>query len=89
MQKEGARNMLISQAHALQNILLEADALEQAKRPVSVLAVWQQLVKEYGYEYPTDFIMEVLEHRGEYLWNVKTHGYEKHDFDNPPPAASS
>lgn len=69
--------MLISEATVTQDILFVCDMLQSENKEITIDNVWRRLVKEYGYEYPRDFIEKIIQVRDSYVWNVKTHGYEK------------
>ena len=69
--------MKVSEAYAVQEILLTCDELDVIRRAISVESVQKQLLKESGYEYPCDVIERVIHQRDLYVWNIQTHGYEK------------
>lgn len=72
--------MPASEAHITQEVLLICDMLDVEKQEITLEAVNRRLIQETGYEYPHGTITQVIQQRDMYVWNVKTHGYEKrHD----------
>lgn len=69
--------MLINEAHATQEVLFVCDMLDAERQPVNVMSVWKRLITETTYEYPHDLIAKIIKERDTYVFNVKTHGFEK------------